>query len=1563
MASASRDLQKPLPSLPQRTRVDSQYKLLSVESRQHLRAITEHVIAEEQFAPWHDGEQAQWAGAVEGAVDELADAVVSEGWLAGIKRAKVSRRRRRLAAVAAETIAEKEKTGADKDSGSREKGKDKGPPVSEKTKSEHLHGKEDHEEKDVDDHKTSLALQQIRSLASKPSSPSPRPLTKHLLLTVAAFGEETLPSPRFANSVASGSAPRCAFTANEFCLPEPGPAGDMATASQGILYGLREWDADEAEQDLRLVGGTFSFYGMKSSAEHATLTRVLRVAIYTRLSLLLEQHLLSDSHVEIRFPKAAQPTIPSVPTVPLIHRTTSPDVKPKSRDLHLPSSIWSFFSKKTGNLLQRASTTNPNGGRRGSLDLPQAPHSLPEEHRASLDVPAPSSIARKFSIFGDHRQAPLVTTEQQSEPPFEFAVRRIEQNKGLLSTSPGIVFPIPIVLARLAEEEKKNPNRKLRGEERSGLTSVLGWEGREARGRGMVGAAGFSRQQSLSVLYSERVPAAPSVADTPSRLTSSPEEQKPYAHCGVRASWRTLVFYTPESQEQVGEGCLGDVVARFCGYAEDRCARPGCEFTRGQHELRWIHNQTRIVANVTKEDEKDNEGIEMWQSCKICNKTTSRSRMSDATYLISFAKFLELLVYSPAICTLSQSLCSHTTPPPKSWTGPDSPLPQSRLNIVRHFSTKSHTISLSLSLIQDVFELRVPRLQFCRGGSEKAGEKEKERGVSPTQLAVERKSVEGEEEKRALRKEIKDWWQGIAEHLDKLEMQFIDDETSSYHKSLPRLPSADDAYERHSDPNTPKAGHASLPSSLPATPFHESDASFTSVSTIRPPSPQRTESSSSVLLHLSNSSSETISLLSNMRYTFQRTEQMLYEQLSQTPISTLNDVRRSFHDFAKGATKRLSAWELKHVPKSARPQLAADREAIREPGWWHSRCHAVPGGNVIIREEDWGSIIAFTLSSLDYQRELSNLSPRSGTIPIPPPQITTSVLTQSPAASSTSSFKLFSSSNKPQADPDREDTVWQEPETCSAVITRKEHPRDPTSLISIRDVLRHKAPASVDGSLSLPSSALAGIGLASGRSTSGGAPPLAYAKPAVEVNTQAAGGQVTNMPEAAETAERILQEMDASSVASSKNSSDLSSSAFLETSIRRGKAASLISNQSNGTVRSQEDIPTSPPTPPPKELPLITSPVTGSVGSSTQSSKMSIEQKQEDEDKNYAMSWTNSLTNAMRYMLNTGEQQSSPPPNHKGHHGLLSSIDPLLIDERPHIKYDWTIGKRLKFSCTVYYAKQFDGLRRRCGVEDVFLKSMACCENWAAEGGKSRSNFWKTADDRFIIKTLVNAWNVADLQVLIDLAPSYFRHMESTASKPSFLAKLLGFYTVEVKNLETGTTQSKADLLVMENLFYNQKVTKTFDLKGIQGRKVKTSTSASKILFDGEWIEGQQRALTLVYPHSKAILNDGLKSDCEFLARSNIMDYSLLLGVDEEHRQTFCGLVDTIGSYTFAKTLEYKAKQGFLGKDITVIPPHEYQERFLNAMDRYFIACPDKWARPHDDTKVPHDPLELPSVL
>ena len=68
-----------------------------------------------------------------------------------------------------------------------------------------------------------------------------------------------------------------------------------------------------------------------------------------------------------------------------------------------------------------------------------------------------------------------------------------------------------------------------------------------------------------------------------------------------------------------------------------------------------------------------------------------------------------------------------------------------------------------------------------------------------------------------------------------------------------------------------------------------------------------------------------------------------------------------------------------------------------------------------------------------------------------------------------------------------------------------------------------------------------------------------------------------------------------------------------------------------------------------------------------------------------------------------------------------------------------------------------------------------------------------------------------------------------------------------------------------------------------------------------------------------------------------ISTYSSILGVCS----IFYLFIYFSGSYTFAKTLEYKAKQGLQsGEEVTVVPPAEYRDRFVNALEGYFIACP-----------------------
>ncbi|KAJ3784336.1 hypothetical protein GGU10DRAFT_388377 [Lentinula aff. detonsa] len=1120
-------------------------------------------------------------------------------------------------------------------------------------------------------------------------------------------------------------------------------------------------------------------------------------------------------------------------------------------------------------------------------------------------------------------------------------------------------------------------------------------------------------------------------------------------------------------------GGMGIGIMQGLGGSASTTTEKRCEVQVGKHERRFVHGGVKISSNIEwpavevplettsavtrtatnattaivtnpgdrKNDHEKNQAdpdtrvITAWESCSICGAQTRKNELSDGAYLYSFAKYLELLIYSPLLCNLSPKLCEHTDPssdPPASTSSTSSNsarpvLPPQRFNIVRHFSTssinnrvvgsshKEYTVSFKIDPVEDIFELRVPRLQIfplgVGGGSNEVQNSATSIygtvGGKGKQTQGEHHTSKGEEEKKILRREIKAWWEGVADYIDILEERFFAHSQVAVKKALPRLPSTDDAYDSFDDNDipdshehpTPKPKISGLPENSTPTLATTSDCSSESQDTSPvsstlaaslTPAPshsrlplkhaasstsQLTSSSASLSMQSTNAGApaDAMQLLSNLRQTFHRIEQTLYTQLAKTRLSSLNEVRRAFLSAARGAERRLLAWQKKHLgSKKERKDTGnnedegrlneldpSDKLRAAEPDWWHPTCHVVPEGNVIIREDDWGSIIAFTLSAPDYYRELVSMSVARSLSTTDPPNTPTASASSFFSAATATGYKLFRTSALVQPDPDREDVIWHEPEAYSAVISRKEHPREPTSLMSIREVLRQKSP---DSNI-LSGSRFASLGSSTSKMFVGGAgdrpsmfpngvPPMAWAKPDVQLIKQEVEGEVVSgLSGGSDDVHQMLHALDA---VEAKTRHDWTTS-NVSTLKPGSRASSIVDDATVGSkrttfigvdVNAQKSTPTADPTS-----------AQNDIASSFPGSKLSLD------------SFTNGITNAMRLVL-PNQSPSQIPAGSNRHHGLLTTVEVNAIDERPHIKYDWTIGKRLKFSCTVYFAKQFDSLRKRCGVDSIFLESLSRSANWAAEGGKSKSNFWKTADDRFIIKTLVNAWNVADLQVLIELSPSYFQYMESTTSKATVLAKLIGFYTIEIRNLETGTVQSKADLLVMENLFYDQKVDKTFDLKGIQGRKVKPGNSAtgrtSQTLFDGEWIEGQEQTLTLVRPHSKAILREAIKSDADFLSKSNIMDYSLLLGVDIEHKQIACGLVDTIGSYTFAKTLEYKAKQGLNsrnGKEVTVMPPAEYQVRFTNALEKYFLACPDKWSRPLDGRQIARKLDLLPSVL
>ncbi|PFH47220.1 hypothetical protein AMATHDRAFT_68153 [Amanita thiersii Skay4041] len=1488
--------QKPLPDIP----IHAQLTKLAIETRNHRADVIRHILSGTEDASI-ERRTDEWAHAIEDGLDDLSQSIAHEDWFGGFKRRKeAARRADQLVRDEDMAFLMGTRRVSSTSSTASQSSLDICPPTRNSV---------DHSDK------THILLQ-MRKFTSQPTNSSKDLDVKHLVLCVAPFGAQFPVSPEGVGLHGFPTTISCIYVPGVFAM-----APDVHSPTSPILFGLDDWESMvnlSKEYSLRIVGGTFVLRGTTSPSQHHVLTQVLRASVYIHLSLLLEQHILADSNVFLQYPRPSlQSPVPSVPES--VHSNV--ETKSKTRSSLLPSSVLNFFSKTRSH---RSTTISPIVGRGGSLDLglkiPLSRSHGDESPRSSLD--SIGQRIRRMSMRGEAFHLRSRRRADDPNKPYSSALVRIKDSCNRLSTSFDISFNPPSLITYLTQKEEQEQGCRIKGKEKAGLLALLGWEGKESMGRGMSGIIGFVRQQGFSALVSRSV--------VQRLLPPNDENSQEIARvaCG-RPRWITYWYYSKGARRDL---TLGELLTDLFTSYSLPCGEPTCQYKFGQHQISFIHNNTRIDVNCHDKNDEPASTVEdvvlMWESCIVCSARSDPRVMNDGSYLLSFAKFLELIVYSPSFHYLTPTICEHTA---RISGSPSSTPSSTRCNVIRHFATSTCVVVFSQLEVKDVYELQLPRLQMSRSG---------EKPIHPLSEEGNNSEEQYDEDRSVLRRQIKTWWESVSDHLDKIESALSSCESDVTLKALPRLPSSDEAYEDIGSPLTIKGSHPSSlhPSEYPGTSSGETDSTISQINF---------ENANTTL---PNIVVDPLILLSSMRTTFQRTEQSLYAQLSHTPTTKLNNVRRAFLSAARGAHKRLMAWQKKHLIANVIDDLVT-----KEPDWWDPKSHAFPEGNVLVREKDWGSIIAFTLSSPEFLQELSNMlvnrSP-SGSNALSIPESTSFSQPQTPSllAAAVKGYNFFSTTNQPQLDPDQEGVIWHESETYTAVATRKEFSRDTASLLSLRDVLRVKG--SNDG---IVNSRFNSLGLSTSKSV-GPTPPSAWAKPEVHLSMEAAGGEVTGLPDTVETAGKILQELEATSAEIVRSVPVVTESPISSppSTIRRIRRGSIDSSSSNSTIGPHPF----PPEPPPKDLPGPLSPHELHRPMTPNQSRL---------QSTFVSTLSSSFSYAMR-LVSSG--QSTPRQTPKPHHGLLLA-DSSTIDERPHIKYEMTVGKRVKFTCTVYYAKQFESLRRRCGVDDVFVRSLSQSNNWAAEGGKSRSNFWKTSDDRFVIKTLVNAWNVADLQVLLEIAPSYFRYMDTTASKPTVIVKLLGFYTIEVKNLESGATTSKIDLLVMENLFYNRKVDRMFDLKGIQARKVKAAGTGEssearrkRTLFDGEWIEDQQRTLMLVRPEFKKALQEALRSDADFLARMNIMDYSLLLGIDVEGKQLFCGLVDTIGSFTFAKTLEYKAKHGLQsGKDTTVMPPAEYQERFVNALESYFVACPDKWSKPLDESRIPNTVDQLPSVL
>jgi len=264
--------------------------------------------------------------------------------------------------------------------------------------------------------------------------------------------------------------------------------------------------------------------------------------------------------------------------------------------------------------------------------------------------------------------------------------------------------------------------------------------------------------------------------------------------------------------------------------------------------------------------------------------------------------------------------------------------------------------------------------------------------------------------------------------------------------------------------------------------------------------------------------------------------------------------------------------------------------------------------------------------------------------------------------------------------------------------------------------------------------------------------------------------------------------------------------------------------------------------------------------------------------------------------------------------------------------------------CTCYYSKQFNALRNLCIGEDQFILSLSRSKSWSAKGGKSGSNFCKTLDNQFVLKEISSI----ELEAFLESAALYFEYLYNAVFQqvPTILGKIYGVYTVKFKT-SNGKQWSK-DIIVMENLFYaHNNITQIYDLKGSK-RSRYVNPKDSEVLLDQNLLEVMFTSPLWVHTHSKAKLGASIWNDTLFLSSLGVMDYSLLVGIDNTSKQIVVGIIDYIRKYTWDKYFENLLKSsgimGGKGVDPTVISPDQYKLRFREAINFYVIPVPHKYS-------------------
>ena len=159
--------------------------------------------------------------------------------------------------------------------------------------------------------------------------------------------------------------------------------------------------------------------------------------------------------------------------------------------------------------------------------------------------------------------------------------------------------------------------------------------------------------------------------------------------------------------------------------------------------------------------------------------------------------------------------------------------------------------------------------------------------------------------------------------------------------------------------------------------------------------------------------------------------------------------------------------------------------------------------------------------------------------------------------------------------------------------------------------------------------------------------------------------------------------------------------------------------------------------------------------------------------------------------------------------------------------------------------------------------------------GKSGSVFFMSHDDRYIIKTM----RKDEQKKLQAMLPDYYEHVHRYPN--SLLTRFYGVHKVKPER-----EGRNVRFVVMRNAFCTDlEIHETYDLKGSTQGRVSTRKERASLRYVRKDLDYQ--GVKYVRAAWRGAMLEQLEADVAFLARHNIMDYSLLLGVHYENPPPF----------------------------------------------------------------------------